>query len=310
MPEFFYFEKDGRCDVIRRTIQRNFRAYFGPDASARQGTTYYLNMEWSSFAGKGADRGFLEKNGIPYVERLADLPPDGGLYVTAYDGDVDRIEELRRRGTPIMNDVCPWMVVLKRELAKVKSTHQCVLMLDRDHMVHDNYASLFPPGTILVDDEDYRRQLGILRPGVPVHFTAYSTFRPKDAQAVIDYLERVHPHPENVYHTKGICGWLTRSGLFEELGAKIREQALSEVWVIASNPGNRSVMSLRKEIEEQGARFVSIQSAEHIPTTLSDAARIGILLAPIPFGLEKQLLALIRERFNIEDEKDLSVTVL
>lgn len=308
MAQFYYFEKDGRCDVIRRTIQRNFRKYFGPEPESD--TTYYLNMEWSSFAGKGADRGFLEKNGIPYVERIDDLPPGGGLYVTAYDGDITKIEELGARGVPVMNDVCPWMIVLKRELAKVGSTHQCVLMLDRTHMVFENYRSLFPPGTILVNDTDYRERLKNLRPGVPVHFTAYSTFRPRDAERVMAHIEWVHPHADNVFHTKGICGWITRSGLFEEVAEAIHEKNLTQVWVIASNPGNRSVISLRKEIEENGASFLAIQSAEHVPATVDEDARVGILLAPIPFGLEKQLLALIRERFSIQEEKDLSVTVL
>ncbi len=308
MAEFYFFEKDGRCDVIRRTIQRNFRTYFGPERGA--GPTYYLNMEWSSFAGKGADRGFLEKNGIPYVETIADLPAGGGLYVTAYDGDVRAIDALRERGVPIMNDVCPWMVVLKRELSKVAATHRCVLMLDRNHMVYENYRALFPPETIVVDDRDYETRLQELAPGRPVHFTAYSTFRTKDAQAVIDWINARFPHPEHIFHTKGICGWVTRSGLFEELAGIVRKRGLNEVWVIASNSGNRSVISLKKEIEESGAKFVGIGSPADVPETTAPDARVGVLLAPIPFGLEKQLLALIRQRFAVQDEKDLSVTVL
>jgi 4-hydroxy-3-methylbut-2-enyl diphosphate reductase IspH len=297
MPQLYYFQKDGRCDFVKRTLKNDIPRYVEKDSPTPEGDVpYYINLEWNAHGTGGVPPQWLEENKLRYIRNVRELPEGAGVFVTAYDGNQEELAELKARGVPVVERPCPWMVVLKREFQRVAPTHRCVILLDQT-MLYNNYKSIFPPGALIVSLDNYRERLEQLEPGRPVHFTAYATFRRKDADEVVEYVKRHFPHPEHVFHFQGICGWVSRQGLFEEIGQAVKQHALEQVWVVASSVENRSVKSILQEIADQGARPVVLHAPEDVPQ-VDESVRVGIIRAPIPYHREEEVLTTIRERYG------------
>ncbi len=127
----------------------------------------------------------------------------------------------------------------------------------------------------------------------------YATFRKKDAEDVIDYINKNFPHDSNILYgyRKTLCNWI-RQGLLEEIQSEVPHRKLGEVWVICSSEGDRSTKSILKEISEAGATALIIKDIKDVPERVSDGARVGVLFAPIPLSTKvKSIKNTIRERY-------------
>ncbi len=301
MAHFYFFENDKRCNFVNKILQSQFYKYISDnESSVGSDVRYYINLEWNNVNGKGIDVSFLDKNKIRYVKSIGELPQGAGLYISAYDADQEEISKVKAMGIPLIEKVCPWILALKKQILKVSHTHQCIIMLDREHMVFNNYRSIFPENTIILNEENYKSQLKKVKEGLPVHFIVYSTFRHKDASEVIQYIEENYYSKDNIYWTKGICGWVSKSGIFEEIKNSIVNRSLDEVWIICSNENNRSVKSLIKEVRDNGAKARIIKDTDDVPLKLDKRLKIGVLIAPIPFSRENSIIKKIKEINNIE----------
>jgi 4-hydroxy-3-methylbut-2-enyl diphosphate reductase IspH len=270
------------------------------DKAGDNNVRYFMNLEWSSVNGRGVEKELLNKLGIGYIDSIDKLPEGAGLYISAYDGNRDDINRLKQNGTAVIESICPWMIALRKQLQKVSSEHQCILMLDREHMVYRNYRPLFPENTLCVTVENYKDELRYIEIDKPVHFIVYSTFRKKDAQEIVEYINSHYNNEENIYWLKGICGWTLRSGIFEEIEDAIRNKGLNEIWLICSNDKNRSVKSLIYEIKENGAEIRTIMNTDDIPMNLVNDKRIGVLRAPIPYSKESEIVEKIKVLYSGE----------
>jgi len=296
MAFFYFFKNDGRCNFVKKYLVDDFMKILQKKNSG-DGVTYYLNLEWTSSAGKGVNTGWLDSLKINYIKNIDELPSGSGVYVSSYDGDPVSIEKLKKAGVPVYERICPWVLALRRQISITGRDHRCIIMLDKDHMVYNNYRSIFPENTVFIDEVNYMERLQNLQKGVPVHFIVYSTFRPQDAAKITDYLDENFPHPDNIYWLKGICSWVTDSGVFEEIRASIKNENLSEIWVICSNENNRSVKSLISAIGENGSGHLILKDTSDVPENVPREKRIGILRAPIPYGKEKEIIEHIKNLY-------------
>jgi 4-hydroxy-3-methylbut-2-enyl diphosphate reductase IspH len=297
LHRFYFFKNDGRCSFVEKIMQADHLQSL-QDKAGEQNTRYFLNLEWSSVNGKGVEKGLLDKLGLGYIDTIDKLPEGSGLYVSAYDGNRDDINRLKKNGVAVIESICPWMLALRKQLQKVSAEHQCIMMLDREHMIYRNYFTLFPENTIFVTVENYQDALGNIEIERPVHFIVYSTFREKDAREIVEYIKSRFNYEENVYWLKGICGWISRSGIFEEIQDAVCSYGLHEIWLVCSNDKNRSVKSLVYEIEESGAEIRIIKKTDDIPENHKSDKRIGILRAPIPFSRESEIIEKIMELYS------------
>lgn len=130
----------------------------------------------------------------------------------------------------------------------------------------------------------------------------YATFRPDEAKAVADHINRAYPHPQNKLdlYKKTLCVW-TRQGLLEEIRHTIPELELDSVWVICSSTKDRSTRSILSQVESTGATSRVIHGSADVPRQVAENDRIGVLFAPIPLSRGvREITELIKTRFNTE----------
>lgn len=300
MPEITYFTRDGRCSFIKGFIKSVIPKYLSADAS-QDGVEHYAVLEWNGTTARSIEaiREWFEADGIRYVDRLEDLPEGAGVLIMGYDIPPEKERELAAAGIPHRRINCRWVAKdLREELQRVDAAHQCVLMIERGHVVDRNYHSLYPPGTILVDVGDYQEQLGAHKDARPAHLIPYATYRDKDVEAVERHIASTYPHPDNIFFRDSMCSWSTTQGLFDEIREKVRGRALTEVWIVCNHPRNVSVKSLQREIVENGAIAKLISTPAEIPEDARPDARIGVVVAPVPYPRETEILAAIRARWG------------
>ncbi|MBI3599181.1 MAG: hypothetical protein HY097_00865, partial [Nitrospinae bacterium] len=251
--KFYYFTRDGRCKWAKEQIARQIPKALMMKLSK---TPYYVIADWNSIDGKGIQKEYLSKMGIPYVNSVEELPEGAGVAVSAYDGDHQEIKYLREKGVPIYEQVCPWIKKLRDIFLNNIEGYQYVFLCEEDHMIAVNYRNIFPEGTILITPDNYREKLDRLNPNQPIFFIVYAAFRVKDSQRIIQYIKDNYNHPNNIYHTDTICQWSGgKNSIFDEVSKVYRNMNLDEVWVITSSEKNTSVKSLIREFTEVGLKY-------------------------------------------------------
>lgn len=301
MNPIYFFKKDGQCSWITREINEVMPKYLKvPVEHNGEKVQYYLILNWISSKTRGANTKALDEKGFRYVRDVSGLPMDGGIYVTGYDANIEELRDLKKKNVPIIERPCPWIRQLRNQIEKMNSkTHQCVLMIDREHMVYECYQSIIPKDVIVVDNENYVSRIGKEKNDKPIDLKVYATFRKKDAKRIISFINEAYPHSGNILngYKKTICNW-SKQGLIEEISEECKKRFLTEVWVICSSDGDRSTISIINEILENDAQPVIIRNASDIPKEISPDARIGVLFAPIPLSTETKIIKkLIKKRF-------------
>jgi 4-hydroxy-3-methylbut-2-enyl diphosphate reductase IspH len=296
MPtKFYYFTRDGRCKWAKEQIARQIPYVLKMKLSK---TPYYVIVDWNSIDGKGIQKEYLAKKGIPYVNSIEELPQGAGVAVSAYDGDPLEIKQLKEKGVPIYEQVCPWIKKLREIFLNKIEGYQYVFLCEEDHMIAVNYRSIFPKGTLLVNPDNYKEKMCGLNPNRPIYFIVYAAFRVKDSQQVIQYIKDNYNHPDNIYYTETICQWAGgKNSVFEEISEAYRNINMDEVWVINSSEDNTSVKSLIRELTETGLKYrliKRIQDIEQIDNNFLQCKTIGVLRAPNPYYLEEDILSYIK----------------
>ncbi len=302
MSEFYFFEKDENCRWLRKEITESFPKYLHEPVEHNGATVkFYVILEWVLRDNRGANRQWIHENGYNVVETVNDLPEGAGVYITGYDSDVLEVKKLREKGVPIIDHACPWVANFRNQLLEHnQDTHQCIMMLDRGHMVYDCLKKIFPQDAIIINTDNYEEEIRKYKNEKPINFLVYTVFREKDALRVIHFINLNYHHPENILtgYSKTACIW-TKQGLFQEIELKIPEKKLDEVWVICSSESDRSTMSIINEIRENNAEAKIIKKPEDIPPIVDYGRNIGVLMAPIP--LPKKALEIKEKIRNLYD---------
>ncbi len=303
MPYFYFFRNDAPCKWITKEIINKFPKYLrDPVIYNEKPVKFHINLEWIRNETRGANKEWLDEIKVNYINSINELPEGDGIYVTGYDSNVKELEELKKSGIPIIDAPCPWVRQLKEQLTEVNSvTHQCILMIDEDHMVHDCYKSIYPKDIIIVQADNFREKLKDIIITRPVYLMVYAAHRWKDAEDLEEYIKNKYPHTDNILdnYKKTICHWV-RQGIFEEIREKGIEEKLDEIWVICSSIGDRSTKSIVRAIEELGIKAVIISNKSNIPENFDGNLRIGIISAPIPISHKKrkEILHVIRKKYG------------
>jgi len=300
---FYFFQKDGGCSYMKKEIAEYFPKYLHEEIPyGDKKVKFYCVLKWVKRENKGANMEMVLESGINYVSTIDELPEGAGVYVTGYDIDLNDYEAIKRRNIPIIERPCPWIKQLREQLLRVNhATHQAVLMIYRGHMVYDCYKSAFPDDIIIIQPDTYKEAIEKHNNGKPIHLLVYAAFRKKDAIAVIDYINRNHPHPDNILdgYKKTLCIW-TRQGLFEEIEQAIHANSLHEIWILCSSEKDTSTQSIIREVVEHGARPHIIITESDIPASVTGNGNIGVLFAAIPLSSkQKKYIDIIKKRFSI-----------
>lgn len=301
MAQFYLFENDGECNWMQNEIEEYYPKYLKEpiDFQGRK-VKFYGILEWVFGKKRGVNIEWLNEMNLNYVNSIDDLPVGAGIFTTGYDADLVELEEARKKGIPIIEHPCPWIKQLRKQLQNVNhESHQCVFMIDTDHMVHDCYKSIFPDDLIIIQPDNYIEKIKNNKNEKPLQFLTYATFREKDAVRVIEYINKYYPHKENILdgYKKTLCMW-TKQGLLEEIESSIKRKQLDEIWVVCSSEVDRSTMSIINEIRENGSKPVIIKTEQDIPQSIKEDSTIGVLLAPIPLSTKgRNIINIIKERY-------------
>lgn len=300
MGYFYYFKNDGRCKFIKKILSEHPDKYLRKSVIRdNNGIDYYINLEWSGSKDAGISSDYLDQNNLRYIHTLNDLPEGAGIYISTYDGDLIKIEELKKNNIPfVYKGICPWAVAYKKQLLKVPDYYQCVLLIDETHLLLKNYLSIIPDKSIIVSDKNYEKNIKEQYLNKPLYFIPYATFRKKDFERIVDYITINFPDQNNIFINKTLCGWVTHQGLFEEIHDKLEAGQLDEIWIICSDDKNRSARSLINEIREYRINTIPISAIDDIPQKIDKNKKIGILVAPVPFSKEKIILNEIKKIYD------------
>ena len=261
---------------------------------------FYVILHWLHRNNHGANIGFLKEYNINYVNTIDDLPPGAGAFSVGYDVDLEDLKKIREKNIPFIENSCPRIKKLREQLLSGNpDTHQFVFMILEYHLVYDCFKSAFPEDIIIIDAGNYQEELKKHRNIKPVHLFVYGVFRPNEVQAVIDFINIHYGNPKNILNSydETRCCW-TKQGLLEEIQTAVEAEDLDEVWVICSNELDTSTQGIIKEVHENGAKAVIIQSETDIPTDISTNSRIGVLVAPMPVASRiNGLVGVIRDKY-------------
>ena len=315
MLYFYFFENDKECKWMKKEIDDLYPLFLHEPVSMEDikankmklinefegKIKFYMILQWVWGKTRGANLEWLAEIGVNYVKTVNDLPPNSGIYITGYDRDLVEYEELKKRGVPIIDHACPWVLRLKDQILNVPDTKQMVLMIDEDHMVYNCYQSIFPKDIIIISPEKFEEEIASKRNGKPLYFAIYAVFRKKDAERVVDFINKNYPHPDNDLDMKRLintlCCWV-HQGVFEELADVVKKHIIKTIWLICSSTGDRSTMSLINDIKELNLEMVVIRNQDEVPISVTEDSRIGVLLAPIPVSSKiKGIISLIKDRF-------------
>lgn len=294
--QFYYFKRDGRCKWAKEQIKQI--PFTLLKIGWKSKTPYYVIVNWNSLEGKGIQKEYLKKMKIPYVDSVKDLPKNAGIFISAYDGDPLEIEQLRKKGVPVYEQVCPWIRKLQNIFINPIENYQYVFMCEDDHMVAVNYRNIFPLGTILVNRDNYVERMKKIDSNRPIYFVVYAAFRMKDAQRVIDYIKQNYNHPNNIYCTETICQWAGgKNTIFTEIDEVKKMGEVEEVWLINSSEKNTSVQSIMRELDELRLKYrliKTIRDIEDIPNEELKNKTIGVLRAPNPYFREEEIIKYVK----------------
>lgn len=268
------------------------------DRNETQQTSYYFILDWNVLHHSDVYRDFLKSSGIRFVETIDDLPEGAGIFAGGYGGDPVALDKARAKGIPMIDKICPWVKFLEQDIRSVPEGYQCVILIDEFHIVYKNFKSLFPENTLIVNEKNYREKCEGLDRDKPVFLCVYATFRQKDFDNVKHCIEKKLPGLPHKSSSRGICSWITRNSLFDEIGQVIPGRGLSQVWIICNSEYNRSVLTLINEIEDKGAEARLLKHVDDIPLELPESGNIGVLIAPVPFDKDREILNAIKERFE------------
>lgn len=302
LNQIYFFKKDGQCSWMTREINESMIKFLTApvDYEGKQ-VIFYLILDWISSKTRGANTQALDEGGINYVQSVSELPEGGGVYITGYDSDIQTLEELKKKNVPLIERPCPWVRQLRNQLERMnKDTHQCVMMIDPEHMVFECYRSIIPDDVIVVSNENFKTQLKKHRNQKPIDLKVYATFRKKDAERLVAYINETYPHPDNLLngYKKTLCNWSSQ-GLIEEISSQCQNRNLNEIWIICSSEGDRSTISIINEILENNAKPIIIKKHADVPDEIAADARVGVLFAPIPLSSKtRSIKELITQRFN------------
>jgi len=321
MPYFYFFQNDKECKWMLSEINEQYKKYlYGPiayeeiDAKFKKDIKpyeskkkFYVILDWvqkknhqSKDAVRGGNPEWIREMGVNVAQSVKDLPGGAGIYITGYDSNLLEIEEAKRNDIPIIDNACPWVRRVKNQLLEVNAdTHQCVFMIDTDHMVYECYKSILPDGTIIISPDNYREEMRKTN-GKPICLIIYAVYRPKEVQRVIEFIDKKFPNENNALegYKKTLCCWV-HQGILEEIENKIKEKELNKIWVVCSSEGDRSTRSVLNEIKENGADCALIKKEEDIPEKIGENDRIGVLLAPVPVPSRiKNILNVISMKFG------------
>ena len=300
---FFYFLKnDGACRYMRREIIGNFSKYLHePIEYEGKKIKFNVILYWIKTKTRGANIEWMDEIGVNYVQSISDLNDNDGVYITGYDSDIEDVKELKKRKIPIIDHKCPWIGELKNQILSVNTaTHQCIIMIDKDHMVYKCYKYIIPEDAIIIQPENYKEILSKQSIVKPVQLIVYAVNRKKDVNDVIEYIDNHFKNPNNIIdgYKKTLCCWANQ-GCIEEIEESIKNYDLDEMWVICSSEHDRSTMSILNEIKDNGAEYKLIKKEDDIPSQIDKNSRIGVLLAPIPLSKKKRdLVSIIRIRYG------------
>lgn len=287
----YLFKNIEGCENLKKRMSSDLDSFVKKGTSLN-GVEYYLILDWimSLDGTKGVGTGWLDSKGYRYVKNISELPESAGVYVTSYGGRTEDIEYLKSGNIPLIEKICPWVNLLIKEILSFASCEQGIVMIDKDHMVYNNYKSIFPEDTIIVDELNYKEEIKKFDNGKPKHFVVYNTFRPIEAERVIEYIKHIHPDKEHVFQTKTICGWTLRAGLFEEIRTAVDKHSLDEIWVIAGGKKNRSLLSIINETRETSIDYSVISDLADIKMPYERSKNIGVLKAPVPYEKADEIL--------------------
>lgn len=285
MAFFYFFKNDGPCIWVRRQLEVVLPKYLcGPVDFNGKKITFYGILDWAVKKNKGVNLEWTKEIPFNYVRTIAELPPGAGIFNSAYDADIEQLNEVKKRKIPLIDKPCPWIRNLRNQIMNINpDTHQCVLLLDKGHMVECNFESIFPVDIILITECNFKKEFALRRNGKPIHLLCYTVFREKDVLRVIDYINQHYHHSDNILngYKKTLCAW-TKQGLIEEIQTAISEEKLDTIWIICSSELDRSTKSIINEVTEHNVQATCIKSKEDIRIDYSSHKRIGILITPIP----------------------------
>lgn len=285
MAYLYFFKKDGSCKWMQKEINENYPKYLRePIEYNGKKIKFYVILNWVFKKSIGANLKWINELKLNYVNTINELPEDAGIYVTGYDADLLELEQVKKKNIPIIEHPCPWIKKLRDQLYNVnKTTHQCIFLIDNDHLIFECYKYIFPEDIIIINTDNYKEEIKNKKSNKPIHFITYSTFRENDVKRIIDFINKFYYHPDNILngYKKSLCQW-TKQGLLEEIREEITNKKLDEIWIICSSEHNRSTKSIINEINENNTKSIIIKNEDDMPKNISGNKRIGILEAPIP----------------------------
>ena len=325
MNKMYFFQNDKECKWMLKEIRDNYPKYLHESLSFDQiepkfkkelkeysgKKKFYVILDWVQKKSKkndevkrGGNPKWLDEIGINTVQSVKNLPENAGIYITGYDSDIVELASAKDKGIPIINNACPWVLRIKKQLLEINSkTHQCIFMIDKEHMVYECYKSIIPKDAIIINPSNYKEMIKKHHNGKAVYLVVYAVFRKKEAARVADYIHANYPNQDNnLYgYKETLCCWVNQ-GLLEEIEHKTKELDLNEIWVICSSNGDRSTMSVLSEVKESGADSVIIKKESDIPDCIKNK-NIGVLVAPIPISSSvKNIINIIKNKYGQSNE--------
>lgn len=300
--EVVLLKRDGRCrwlenKVLNGVLPDAIKAAANPYAKRR-----FIIMDWiSNDKGRvGVDLKWFRSMGVPAVASHTDLPAGSDVQVinTGYDAIVDEEARLRQAGVEIVDAPCPFIRSLRRVLEGADAAFQYVLLCDPNHIVVKNFASIFPPGLILAQPENYRDKIGEAQNGKPFKIVPYVTFAQGIGEAALAHVKQAFPGRASEL-VKTSCLWVQSkaSPLIEIDGLTPREMAGIDTALLIGTPGstNRSLVSMWDALRAKGLAVVPIGSLrEYLAYARSHRdSRVLLVRTPIPNLAEAPILACV-----------------
>jgi 4-hydroxy-3-methylbut-2-enyl diphosphate reductase IspH len=295
--------RDGRCCWLENKVLRGiYREVIGAARDPLK-KKFYVILDWiSSDEGRiGVDLRWFRGLGIPAVQSCTDLPEgsDYGVVNTGYDSIVHEENALRKRGIEILDKPCPFIRKIRSRLEQDKGGSQLVYLCESNHITIKNYASIFPKDMILVQMSNFQQRIIEHQNGKPFKIIPYVTYLPKQAQEVLQFIQKTFPGRQAVIE-KTYCLWVqSKASPLVEI-ASLSTQRLSGIQdallICTSGSANRSLRSICETLEERGLRVVPVSSLQEFLAYRKAHRRDRVLLvrSPIPNEAEKPILAYLR----------------
>ncbi|MCP4132577.1 MAG: hypothetical protein GY754_16525 [bacterium] len=284
--KFYFFKNDRECNFVKKLLNSYIPKYLlKPVDIDGKKVQLYVILNWLFTERKRESlKDWLDDSGIKYVNSLDELPDGAGIYAPVYE--VQHIKGNELKNIPIVEQICPWIKQVTKQVVEANSdTHQLVFLNDKGNAAYNACHSYFPDDIIFIDENNYKEEIGNNYNNKPLQLIVYTTFRKKDAERVISFINTSFNHPDNILdgYKKSLCRW-SGQGLFEEITDAIENKNLTEIWLICNSDENRSTKSIINEIRENNCKVVIIRSEKEFPEEIEKNANIGVLIAPYPIS--------------------------